>query len=159
MGRRADPALQAAFGRTACAEQSVIQGRARKLAASVAHWITDPRRPERPVGWVETEASEYVRPVRQIAVRCRRPDDEWGVGVLVSALTPETVLAWLAPPRERLRPDDAVALPASSLLSNFGDNPPVGQRSRRPAVMARNLEKASNRMPAVLLGCSCSRVR
>jgi hypothetical protein len=85
-------------------------GRARKLVASVTHWITDPRLPERQVGWVEAEPSEYVRPVRRIAVRCRRPNDEWGVGVLVSALTPATVLALTGQPPEREHDPEAVLL-------------------------------------------------
>jgi hypothetical protein len=85
-------------------------GRARKLAASVTRWIPDPRLPERQVGWVETESSEYVRPVRRIAVRCQRPDGEWGVGVLVSALTPAMVLTLTGQPPERVDDLEAVLL-------------------------------------------------
>jgi hypothetical protein len=72
--------------------------RAQKLAASVKEWITDPRLPERQVGWVEAAASEYVRPVRRFAVRCRTAQDQWKVGVLLSTLTPETVLALTGQP-------------------------------------------------------------
>jgi hypothetical protein len=85
-------------------------GRARKLAASVVHWITDPRLPERQIGWVETEPSDYVRPVRRIAVRCRRPDEEWGVGILISALNPATVLALTGQPPEREHDLEAILL-------------------------------------------------
>jgi len=35
----------------------------------------------------------------------------------------------------------------------------VGRQAWMPAAVAGGLEKASNRMPAVFLGCSCSRVR
>jgi hypothetical protein len=85
-------------------------GRARKLAASVQHWVTDPRLPERQVGWVETEPNEYLRPVRRIAVRCQRPDGEWGVGILVSALTPESVLALTGQAAEQGEDPTAVIL-------------------------------------------------
>jgi hypothetical protein len=85
-------------------------GRARKLAASVAHWIPDPRLPERQVGWVETEASEYVRPVRRIAVRCRKPDGDWGIGVLISTLAPEAVLALTEAPAAASEDPEAVLL-------------------------------------------------
>src|SRR5947199_1842445 len=43
--------------------------RARRLAQSVQHWIDDPQVEGRQVGWVCLPATEYVRPVRRIAVR------------------------------------------------------------------------------------------
>ena len=61
-----------------------------------------------------------------------------------------------APPRGRLPPDDAVALPASGHLPNWQDNARAGPRSRRPAVRARSVERAADRFPAALFGCSCS---
>jgi hypothetical protein len=85
--------------------------RAQKLAQSVSHWVTDPRLPERQVGWVEEEASEYVRPVRRIAVRCRMANDQWRVGVLLSTLTAETVLSLTG------QPSEAVADPLAVLLA------------------------------------------
>jgi hypothetical protein len=84
--------------------------RARKLAASVRNWIPDPHLPERQVGWVEAEASEYVRPVRRIAVRCRKPDGEWGIGVLISTLAPEAVLSLTGAPAEAIEDPEAVLL-------------------------------------------------
>jgi hypothetical protein len=85
--------------------------RAQKLAQSVSHWATDPRLPERQVGWVEEQASEYVRPVRRIAVRCRMANDQWRVGVLLSTLTAETVLALTG------QRSEAIADPLSVLLA------------------------------------------
>ncbi len=46
--------------------------RAQRLAASVQSWVEDPHVPGRQVGWVRLPATEYVRPVRRIAVRCRK---------------------------------------------------------------------------------------
>ena len=44
-------------------------------------------------GWVTLPADEiYVRPVRRIAVRCRKKNRQWGVGVILSTLTPEEML-------------------------------------------------------------------
>jgi hypothetical protein len=94
--------------------------RARKLAASVTTWITDPRLPERQVGWVEVEASDYVRPVRRIAVRCRRPDDQWGIGVLVSTLEPEVVLSLTGEPAEAIVDPVAVLLAYVYLYDDRG---------------------------------------
>jgi len=58
--------------------------RAHKLAATVVEWVDDPRVPGRQVGWVPGAALEYVRPVQRIAVRCRKKNGQWGIGVLLA---------------------------------------------------------------------------
>lgn len=65
--------------------------RARRLADSVTRWIDDPDEPGRQIGWVEVEATEYVRPVGRIAVRKRKPNGQWGIAVLISSLLPAEV--------------------------------------------------------------------
>src|SRR6266567_3131796 len=50
--------------------------RAQRLAASVQDWVDDPKMHGRQVGWVRLPADEYVRPVRRIAVRCRKPNGQ-----------------------------------------------------------------------------------
>lgn len=69
--------------------------RAAQLAKSVPQWFPDPADPARQFGWVTADASGYVRPVRRIAVRCRKDNGQWGVGVIVSNLESKDVL-WLA---------------------------------------------------------------
>jgi hypothetical protein len=66
--------------------------RAAALAQSVSEWVDDPRLPGRQMGWVTDTPSEYVRPVQRIAVRCRKKNGQWGVGVIVSALAAADVL-------------------------------------------------------------------
>lgn len=83
-------------------------GRAQKLARGVLAWHPDPRLPERQMGWVEAAPTEYVRPVRRIAVRARRPNGQWRVGILVSTLTPLEVLALVGQPKEALQDELAV---------------------------------------------------
>jgi hypothetical protein len=68
--------------------------RAAQLAQSVSRWFSDPADPAREFGWVTAEASAYVRPVCRIAVRCRKENGQWGIGVIVSNLEPKDVL-WL----------------------------------------------------------------
>ena len=68
--------------------------RAAQLAKSVSRWFSDPADPAREFGWVTEEASAYVRPVHRIAVRCRKENGQWGIGVIVSNLEPKDVL-WL----------------------------------------------------------------
>ena len=60
---------------------------ARRLAQSVQEWLPDPHVPEREVGWVTEAPSDFVRPVRRLAVRCPTPHGQWGVGVLVCSLS------------------------------------------------------------------------
>jgi len=60
--------------------------RARQLAASVITWSDDPRVPDRQVGWVTLPTTEYIAPVKRIAVRTRKRNGQWGVGVIVSTL-------------------------------------------------------------------------
>lgn len=75
--------------------------RAAKLAQSVTTWHDDPYVPGRQVGWVETPASEYVRSVKRIAVRTRKKNGHWGIGVLISSLTFTTVCYLAGLPADR----------------------------------------------------------
>ncbi len=84
--------------------------RARDLADSVTRWIDDPRIPGRQVGWVTLEPSAYVRPVRRIAVRCRKNNGQWGVGVLISTLTAADVILLTNQPAHLINDSDAVLL-------------------------------------------------
>ncbi len=83
--------------------------RAHRLAASVQDWVDDPHVEGRQVGWVRLPAGEYVRPVRRIAVRCRKANGQWGIGVLISTLAPSQVLA-LTPIRAGLDADPTTVL-------------------------------------------------
>jgi len=63
----------------------------------VQEWVDDPQIEGRQVGWVSLPASEYARPVRRLAVRCRKANGQWGIGVLISTLDPGEVLALTQP--------------------------------------------------------------
>jgi hypothetical protein len=67
--------------------------RAARLAATVTDWYSDPKVPGRQVGWVGEPATDYVRAVVRIAVRCPRRNGQWAVGVLIATLSPAAVLA------------------------------------------------------------------
>jgi hypothetical protein len=82
--------------------------RAHALAESVTEWIDDPRAPGRQVGWVTATPSEYVRPVRRIAVRCRKTNGQWAVGVVVSAVPPAAVVDLTGQSADRVQDDHAV---------------------------------------------------
>jgi hypothetical protein len=84
--------------------------RAGKLAAGVTEWHADPKVPGRQVGWVTAEPVEYVRPVKRIAVRTRKKNGQWGMGVLISTI-PEQVVSLLARmPAKRWQDPEAILL-------------------------------------------------
>src|SRR5258707_1509285 len=82
-----------------------------RLAKTVTEWVQDPVWPERSFGWVTEQARGYVRPVRRIAVRCRRQDGTFAYGVLICSLSAEQVLTVLS------RPSSQAAEPVSGLLA------------------------------------------
>jgi hypothetical protein len=84
--------------------------RAQKLALSVTNWVDDPGIEGRQVGWVRAASCAYVREVRRIAVRCRKKNGSWGVGVLISTLSPLEVLVLTGQSPTKVRDDAAVLL-------------------------------------------------
>jgi len=84
--------------------------RAQNLAESVLEWFDDPGCPERQVGWVTAEADIYCRPVKRIAVRCRKNNGHWGVGVLISTLSSQDVLELTGQPLAKTTDPLAVLL-------------------------------------------------
>ncbi len=84
--------------------------RAQTLAESVTEWVDDPLVPDRQVGWVTIEASQYLRPVRRIAVRCRKRNGQWGIGVLISTLSAQDVIIFTRQPIDRVKDPKAVLL-------------------------------------------------
>jgi DDE family transposase len=84
--------------------------RAQKLAQQVTNWVDDPRIDGRQVGWVRESASVYARPVRRIAVRCRKKNGQWGVGVIISTLSPLDVLVLTGHSSRQVQDDSMVLL-------------------------------------------------
>jgi hypothetical protein len=84
--------------------------RAQKLARSVSRWVDDPRIDGRQVGWVREPASAYVREVRRIAVRCRKKNGQWGIGVIISTLEAVDMLALTGQDAAAEQDADAVVL-------------------------------------------------
>jgi hypothetical protein len=66
--------------------------RAKTLAESVSQWISDPCDSARQMSWVTLENDLYCRPVKRIAVRCRKNNGQWGYGVILSTQSSPEVL-------------------------------------------------------------------
>ena len=84
--------------------------RAEDLAETVTEWFTDPQDADRQIGWVTEPADLYCRPVKRIAVRCRKQNGQWGVGVIISTLKPKDVLLLTDQSPDRVSDNLAVLL-------------------------------------------------
>jgi hypothetical protein len=93
---------------------------AKRLATSVSDWYVDPHQPERQFGWVMEAADAYVRPVKRIAVRCRKPDGTFAYGVLISALSAQHVLTLTGQPLSLLDDPAAVLLASVTFYDQRG---------------------------------------
>jgi len=80
----------------------------RLLATTVQHWITDTQEPSRQIGWVCEEPTAFVRPVRRVAVRSRKANGQWGVGVLLCSLSDQALLHLAGVPVEAARDEQMV---------------------------------------------------
>ncbi len=84
--------------------------RARKLGLSVKEWIADPQIPDREVGWVSEPAKEYHALIGRIAVRWTKANGQKEYAVVLSTVTPQTLMAELGEPIERVLDQAAVLL-------------------------------------------------
>jgi hypothetical protein len=74
----------------------------------------------RQVGWGSEPAPASGRPVRRIAVRCRKKNGQWGIGVLLSTLVPEDGIALTQQPVDRLTAPPAILLAYVALYDQRG---------------------------------------
>jgi hypothetical protein len=89
----------------------------RLLATPVQQWVPDTQEPSRQIGWVCEEPSAFVRPVRRVAVRSRKANGQWGVGVLIGSLSDQVLLHLAGVPLEAAA-DEQMVLRAGVALSD-----------------------------------------
>src|SRR5205807_3712968 len=92
----------------------------RLLAQTVQDWITDTQVPERQIGWVCQESSEFVRAVRRVAVRSRKANGQWGVGVVICSLSDQAVLHLAGVPGEATADEQTVLRAVVALYDQRG---------------------------------------
>ena len=80
--------------------KDVSSQRAGAWAATIEEWFDDPTNPNRQLGWVPSEVSDYARPVRRLAIRWFKRNGQVGHAMLISTLEPADVIALLGQPRE-----------------------------------------------------------
>jgi hypothetical protein len=75
--------------------------RAAHWSLAVAQWVADPRHQGRELGWVEVKNESYVRDVRRLVIRWRKPNGQRYHALLLSTLEPEEVMSLLGRPLEQ----------------------------------------------------------
>jgi hypothetical protein len=102
------------LGKACSGQQSAV------LAKTVKHWITDTQVSERQIGWVQEEPGAYVRPVRRVAVRSRRANGQWAVGVLICSLPDQALLHLADTPAAAMHDEQAVLQAMVALYDQRG---------------------------------------
>jgi hypothetical protein len=82
--------------------------RAAHWSLAVTKWIADPHHQGRELGWVEVKNESYVREVRRLAIRWRKPNGQRYHALLLSTLEPEEVMSLLGRPLEQARDAEQV---------------------------------------------------
>ena len=66
--------------------------RTKKLTRTIKVWFSDPTDPNRQFAWLPQETQLYHKPLYRLAIRTRHTKKRWRTGLLLSCLSPETVL-------------------------------------------------------------------
>lgn len=94
--------------------------RAAHWSLAVKEWMDDPRHRGRQLGWVEVVNKNYVRHVRQLAVRWRKPNGQRYHALLLSTLEPAEVMALLGRPLEQVNDAQQVLVAYMQLYEERG---------------------------------------
>jgi Transposase DDE domain group 1 len=128
--------------------------RARKLGQSVQEWFDDPAIAGRQVGWVSSPATEYVRPVRRLAVRWQTKAHVWEYAVVISTLLPGTVLQETGRPLEEVLDHQAVTLAYVRFYDDRGGGVETAIKDDKQGLglTKRNKKRFAAQQMLVLLG-------
>src|SRR6266702_4936852 len=125
---------------------------AKRLASTVEHWFTDQEQPERPFGWVTEVSNAYVRPVKRIAVRCRKPDGQFAYGILLSTLSARQVLVLTGQPLALLDDPAAVLLAYLTFYDQRGGGVETSFKGDKQGLGKRNKKRFAAQQMVMLLG-------
>ncbi len=128
---------------------------ARSLARSVQVWFDDPHTPERQAGWVTEVPTAYVRPVVRIAVRCRKQDGQWAIGVLISTVSASDVLELTGQPPSHLADPQAVLWAYVTFYDQRGGGIETSLKGDKQGLglTRRNKKRFEAQQMVMLLGC------
>ncbi len=125
---------------------------AKRLASTVEYWFTDQELPERQFGWVTEVSNAYVRPVKRIAVRCRKPDGQFAYGILLSTLSARQVLVLTGQPLALLDDPAAVLLAYLTFYDQRGGGVETSFKGDKQGLGKRNKKRFAAQQMVMLLG-------
>ncbi len=125
---------------------------AKRLASTVQYWFTDQEQPERQFGWVTEVSNAYVRPVKRIAVRCRKPDGQFAYGILLSTLSARQVLVLTGQPLALLDDPAAVLLAYLTFYDQRGGGVETSFKGDKQGLGKRNKKRFAAQQMVMLLG-------
>jgi hypothetical protein len=117
-------------------------GRAQRLCQSIAEWYDDPKVLGRQVGLVSVPATEYVRPVVRIAVRCPKKDGSYSSAVLLTTLTTDQLFTLIGHAPAGGQDPKAVLLAYVHLYDGRGGGIEIGFKQDRQGLGRRNKKRA-----------------
>lgn len=94
--------------------------RAAHWSLAVEEWVDDPQHKGRQLGWVEVENESYVREVRRLAIRWRKPNGQRCHQMLLSTLEPAEVMALLGRTLEQTSDEQQVLTAYAQLYDERG---------------------------------------
>ncbi len=94
--------------------------RAAHWSLAVEEWVDDPRHKGRQLGWVAVKNESYVREVRRLAIRWRKPNGQRYHALLLSTLEPTQVMALLGRAGEQTTDAQQVLLAYVQLYDERG---------------------------------------
>ena len=123
------------------------------LVKRVTTWVSDTWQPDRQIGWVPQESSEYVRPVRRLAVRSKSAKGRWQYAVLLFAgLSDQDILSLMG---ESSRTDASTVMQAYLHcydLRGGGIESSFGQDKSGLGITKRNKKRFQAQRLLMLLG-------
>ncbi len=128
--------------------------RATVLAKSVKEWVADPLHSDREVGWVTLATTEYVCPIRRIALRFKKGNDHWNYAVIISSLPTWAILELTGEPFEVASDQLVVALAFAHFYDQRGGGVETEFKEDKDGLglTSRNKKSFSGQEMLMLLG-------
>jgi hypothetical protein len=128
--------------------------RAKAFAATVREWMTDAAKPDRQLGWVECESTDFVRPVKRLALRWEKRNKQVAYGMLITTLSPAEVLKLVGESAERIADPQAVILAYAKLYDQRGGTVEIEFKEDKQGIgmTKRNKKRFEAQRMVMLLG-------
>lgn len=128
--------------------------RAKAFASTVREWMTDAAKPDRQLGWVRCESTDFVRPVERLALRWEKRNGQVAYGMLITTLAPAEVMKLVREPIDRVADARAVLLAYAKLYDGRGGSVEIEFKEDKQGIgmTKRNKKRFEAQRMVMLLG-------